>query len=209
MMQYLCFCIGHYCSVMICGLRTFVIDKLAAIVIVFYSELSLEYRQNISTVTYMMGANYGSTQWRLFWTRKYVTKELSTLLYWISKIQGHLLIWKEEKSSSETIIRDNHLTKRNDTRYPTSSCKNILIALLRNGTDVSSITVSRHLRFQSDLKSFKLSRKSQLTAAMKNRHLAFPNQSETWTRKNGTDIFSDKSTVQKFVMCLNKHCKIV
>lgn len=66
--------------------------------------------------------------------------------------------------------------KRIATRPPTGSCKKVHAALIQTEINVSSVTVSCLLSFAFDLKSFKLSRKWRLTAAMKCRSLAFAKQ---------------------------------
>lgn len=71
----------------------------------------------------------------------------------------------------KTNYRDNYLVKYIAIRYPTSSCKNIHAALLQNGTNASAMTVSRRLRFEIGVESFKPVLKSRLTADMKSKHL--------------------------------------
>ena len=51
----------------------------------------------------------------------------------------------------KTSLRDDHLIKCIATRSPTSSCGKICSAVLQTGTDISSMTVSRRLRFECGL----------------------------------------------------------
>lgn len=100
----------------------------------------------------------------------------------------------------KTSLRDDHLIKRIATRSPTSSCGKIRAAVLQTGTDISSMTVSRRLRFECGLKSYKPARKPRLTAVMKSKRLAFAKKHETWTAEDWSRVmFSDESTLQQFV----------
>lgn len=73
----------------------------------------------------------------------------------------------------KTSARDDNLMNCIVTQSPTTSDKKINVALLQNDTNVT-------LRFDFVLKSFKLTCKPQLTAAIKCKHLAFVKQHETW-----------------------------
>ena len=69
------------------------------------------------------------------------------------KISGSFRDKKRCGRPRKTSLRDDHLIKRIATRSPTSSCGKIRAAVLQTGTDISSMTVSRRLRFECGLKS--------------------------------------------------------
>ena len=86
----------------------------------------------------------------------------------------------------KTILRDDHLIKRIATRSPTSSCGKIRAAVLQTGTDISSMTVSRRLKFECGLKSYKPACKPRLTAVMKSKHL--PKYMKPGQLKTGAEL---------------------
>ena len=81
----------------------------------------------------------------------------------------------------KTSNRDNNLIRRMVVRSPTSSTKKLQPALLRKGTRVTQMTISRRLSREFNLKSYKLARKPRLTPVMKAKRLAFAKKHRHWT----------------------------
>ena len=86
-------------------------------------------------------------------------------------------------------------------RTPTSSTQKLQVALLRKGTRVTQITISRRMSREFNLKSYKLARKPRLTPVMKAKRLAFTKKHCDWTIQQWSKVlFSDESTFQQFVV---------
>ena len=108
---------------------------------------------------------------------------------------------KRSGRPKKTSPRDDLTIKRIAVRSPTSSLKKIRAALLGKGTDVHITTVSRRLRFNFGLKSYKPARKPRLTPLMKSKRLAFAKEHAAWTSEDWSKImFSDECTLQQFVV---------
>lgn len=65
------------------------------------------------------------------------------------------------------------------TQSPTSYCKKIMMLSFKMVPISVSMKVSRRLRFEFSLKSFRLACKPRLTAATKFKHLKFAEQNMT------------------------------
>ena len=86
-------------------------------------------------------------------------------------------------------------------RSPTSSTKKLQAALLRKGTRVTQMTISRRLSREFNSKSYKPAQKPRLTPVMKAKKLAFAEKHRNWTIQQWSKaLFSDKSTFQQFVV---------
>ena len=130
----------------------------------------------------------------------------------VSKTAVHQLIKKFELFGSymdlprrgrprKTTVRDDHVMKRIVTRSPMGSVSKVRGALVERGVSVSRMTVSRRLSQELGLKSYKPARKPRLTPAMKAKQLAFAKKHQNWTAKKwGKVMFSDESTLQRFVV---------
>ena len=81
----------------------------------------------------------------------------------------------------KTSIRDDNLIRRIVVRSPTSSTKKLQAALLRKGTRVTQMTISRRLSREFNLKSYKPARKSRLTPVIKAKRLAVAKKHRDWT----------------------------
>ena len=101
----------------------------------------------------------------------------------------------------QTFPRDDLMIKRIAVRSPKSSLKKNCAALLGKGTDVHITTVSRRLRFEFCLKSYKPARKPRLTSLMKSKRLAFAKEHAAWSAEDWSKImFSDECTLQQFAV---------
>ena len=79
--------------------------------------------------------------------------------------------------------------------------KKIRAELLRIDRRISHMTVSRRLSKEFNMKSHKPAKKPRLTGAMKAKRLQFDNNHQHCTAKQwGKVLFSDKSTLQQFVV---------
>ena len=86
-------------------------------------------------------------------------------------------------------------------RSPTSSTRKFQADLLRKGTRVTQMTISRRLSREFNLKSYKPARKSRLTPVMKAKRLAFVQKHHDWTIQQWSKVlFSNESTFQQFVV---------
>ena len=100
----------------------------------------------------------------------------------------------------KTSIRDDNLIRRMVVRSPTSSTKKLQAALLRKGTRVTQMTISRRLSREFNLKWYKPARKPRLTPVMKAKRLAFAKKHRDWTIQQWSKVlFSDESTVRPTV----------
>ena len=72
--------------------------------------------------------------------------------------------------------RDDHAIRQAVQQFPTSSCRKIRTDLLKNCTDISISTVSRHLSKEFGLNFYKPAAKPRLTSAMKKKRLFFANK---------------------------------
>ena len=78
-------------------------------------------------------------------------------------------------------------------RYPTSFCKKIRFHLLLKGTNGGISTISRRLRKEFDLKSYKSANKLRLTSKMKKKRLEFAKKHINWSIENWKKVlFSDE-----------------
>ena len=66
----------------------------------------------------------------------------------------------------KTSIRDDNLIRRMVVRSPISSTKKLQAALLRKGTRVTQMTISRRLSREFNLKQYKPARKPRLTPVL-------------------------------------------
>ena len=80
---------------------------------------------------------------------------------------------KRSGRSRKTSIHDDNLIRKMVVRFSTSSTKILQAALLRKGTRVTQMTISRRLSREFNLKSYKPARKPRLTLVMKAKRLAF------------------------------------
>ena len=80
---------------------------------------------------------------------------------------------KKNGRPRKTTFRDDTCMKRAAARSPISSCKKIRSHLLLKGANVSISTISRRLSKEFGLKSYKPSKKLQLTFQIKKKRLEF------------------------------------
>ena len=108
---------------------------------------------------------------------------------------------KRSGRSRKTSIRDDNLIRWMVVRSPTSSTKKLQAALLRKGTRVTQMTISRCLSREFNLKSYKPAGKPRLTPVMKAKRLAFAKKHRDWTIQQWSKVlFSNESTFQQFVV---------
>ena len=108
---------------------------------------------------------------------------------------------KRSGRPQKTSIRDDNLIRRMVVRSPTSSTKKLQAALLRKGTRVTQMTISRRLSREFNLKLYKPARKPKLTPVMKAKRLTFAKKHRDWTIQQWSIVlFSDESTFQQFVV---------
>ena len=101
----------------------------------------------------------------------------------------------------KTSIRDDNLIRRMVLRSSTSSTKKLDTALLRKGTRVTQMTISRRLSREFNRKSYKPARKPRITPVMKAKRLAFAKKHRDWTIQQWLKIlFSSESTFKQFVV---------
>lgn len=98
-----------------------------------------------------------------------------------------------------TSLRDDMIIRRLVVKSPSSSIRKIRSTLLSHEVNVSSMTVSRRLSKDFNLKSFKPAAKPKLTPTMKKKRLDFAKRHVSWSVEQWSRVlFSDESTVRQF-----------
>ena len=121
-----------------------------------------------------------------------ITKHVSQGMFCDRKLSGR---------PRKTSIRDDNFIRRMVVRSPTTSTKKLQAALLRKGTRVTQMTISRRLSREFNLKLYKPARKPRLTPVMKAKRLAFAKKHRDWSIQQSSKVlFSDESTLQQFVV---------
>ena len=108
---------------------------------------------------------------------------------------------KRSGRPKKTTPRDDNRMKMIVSRSPCSSIKKVQGALAAKVCHVSSMTISRRLRFDFGLSSRKPARKPLLTKAIKDKRLKFAKAHQHWTSEDWSKVlFSDESCIQQFAV---------
>ena len=117
---------------------------------------------------------------------------------------GQMEFFCDQKRSGrprKTSVRNNRTMHRIVVRSPMSSCKKVRAILHFKETDVSISPVSRRLNKEFDLPSRKPAQKPQFTPVMKQKKIDFAKRHRHWAVSQWRRVlFSDKSTIQQFVV---------